>query len=126
MRQMGAPSLAFFARLLVSDIARSLSTWERLGFALIARDATFLHLHWPSGGDVLLVPTPAGLTFDSRRGAGVLLSFSTAMKSVESLASRAEEAGLTVEGPTQTPWHTNEIIVVDPDGYRLNFLEPAR
>jgi len=122
---MPAPTLAFFARLLVTDIARSLSTWERLGFALIARDATFLHLHWPSGGDVLLVPTPAGLTFDNRRGAGVLLSFSSAMRSVESIAARAQEAGLAVEGPTNTPWHTREIIVVDPDGYRLNFLDPG-
>jgi hypothetical protein len=23
------------------------------------------------------------------------------------------------------PWHTREVIVTDPDGYRLNFIEPA-
>jgi hypothetical protein len=23
------------------------------------------------------------------------------------------------------PWHTRELIVTDPDGYRLNFIEPA-
>jgi len=32
---------------------------------------------------------------------------------------------LSVDGPTVQPWFTREIVVTDPDGYRLNFIEPA-
>jgi hypothetical protein len=41
------------------------------------------------------------------------------------VVTRALKLGVDVEGPTLQPWHTREILLTDPDGYRLNFIEPA-
>jgi lactoylglutathione lyase len=55
----------------------------------------------------------------------VLLGFRTGEGGVEAVAARAAQAGASVEGPSRQPWHTREIVLTDPDGYRLNFIEPA-
>ncbi|MDP2310957.1 MAG: VOC family protein [Pseudomonadota bacterium] len=114
---------ASFAKLLVADADRSLAFYEALGFTLAERDSVFARLRWTSGADLYLVRLPTGRTLDGRRGVGVLVCFRT--EGVDALALRARGAGATVEGPTDQPWHTREIVVTDPDGYRLNFLESS-
>jgi uncharacterized glyoxalase superfamily protein PhnB len=56
---------------------------------------------------------------------GVLVGFRAGSEGVDAVAAKAAALGAHVEGPTEQPWYTREIVVTDPDGYRLNFIEPA-
>ncbi|MES2639965.1 MAG: VOC family protein [Myxococcota bacterium] len=114
---------ASFAKLLVTDADRSVAFYEALGFVLTERDAVFARLRWTNGADLFLVRQPAGQTLEGRRAVGVLVCFRT--EGVDTLAGWARAAGARVDGPTDQPWHTREIVVTDPDGYRLNFLESS-
>ena len=119
---MRAP-LRFFVKLLVLDLTASSAFYERLGFVRVGADGTFIHLRWEEQGDVLLVPVPSGVSLMGKRGWGVLLCL-TSQTPLTELADRAKSLDAPVQGPEIQPWHTNELVVTDPDGYRLNFLEP--
>lgn len=121
---MNAPPLGFFVKLLVLDRAASASFYERLGFVRVGADATFIHLRWEERGDLMLVSAPVGVRVDGRRGWGVLLSF-TSQTELATLAERATALSAPMEGPEVKPWHTSELVVTDPDGYRINFVQPA-
>lgn len=122
---MSAPlKLDSFVKLLVLDLPASARFYEALGFTKVGADGTFVHLRWESKGDVLLVGTPTGVRVDGRRGWGVLLCFSTETD-VDELARRARALAAPTQGPEVQPWHTRDLVVTDPDGYRLNFLQPA-
>ena len=114
-----------FVKVLVSDGERSARFYEALGFEQVHSEPPFIHLRWSAGGDVYLVATSAGAALQGRRGLGVLLGFRTGPEGVDAVASRALKHGVEVDGPTLQPWHTREILLTDPDGYRLNFIEPA-
>ncbi|XXF76135.1 VOC family protein [Myxococcaceae bacterium GXIMD 01537] len=119
-----AHALPSFVKLLVSDPEHSAKFYEALGFERVQAEPPFLHLRWGSGMDVYLVSPPAALKLEGRRGVGVLLGFRAGEAGVDAVASRAQAQGAAVEGPLLQPWHTREVIVTDPDGYRLNFIEP--
>jgi hypothetical protein len=55
----------------------------------------------------------------------VLVGFRAGPDGIDAVCTRALEQGLSVDGPTRQPWHTRELVITDPDGYRLNFIEPA-
>lgn len=114
--------LGFFVKLLVLDKNESAAFYEKLGFTRIGTDGTFIHLRWEEHGDVMLVPAPTGVRVDGKRGWGILMSF-TSKTALEEIATRAGAA--PKEGPDVKPWHTRELVVTDPDGYRLNFVTPA-
>ena len=111
-------------RLLVADAARAASVYEALGFERIHADPVFVHLRWARYADVFLVAQPPGMGLPSR-GAGVLLCFAAVEVDLETIAARAQAAGLRAEGPQAQPWHTRELTVADADGYRLVFTAPA-
>ncbi|MFN7143662.1 MAG: VOC family protein [Myxococcota bacterium] len=117
------PPAPAFPKLLVEDAPRSLAFYEALGFAVVQRDPVFTQLRWGPGADLWLVRTPPGKALEGRRGVGVLLCFHA--DGVDAIAARARKVGAAVDGPTDQPWHTREIIVTDPDGYRLNFLQSS-
>lgn len=121
---MSAPSLGFFVKLLVLDRDASAAFYERLGFVRVGADATFIHLRWEERGDVMLVAAPTGVRVEGKRGWGVLLSF-TSQTELATIAERATALSAPNEGPEVKPWHTRELVVTDPDGYRLNFVQPA-
>lgn len=116
--------MASFVKLLVADLAAATRFYEGLGFALVHADAVFAHLRWARHADVFLVGTPAGQRVEGRRGLGVLVCFTTSEPDVDTIAARARALGAGVEGPADQPWLTRETIVTDPDGYRLNFVQP--
>jgi lactoylglutathione lyase len=116
-------SLSAFVKLLVRDRESSVAFYAALGFEQVGADGTFVHMHYVDGGDVFLVPTPPGVQVDARRGYGVLLCFKT-RRDVTELGGTAVKLGAKVEGPDEKPWNTRELVVVDPDGYRLNFIAP--
>jgi catechol 2,3-dioxygenase-like lactoylglutathione lyase family enzyme len=114
-----------FTKLLVSDGDRSARFYEALGFERVQAEPPFLHLRWGGSADVYLVAIPAGAALQGRRGLGVLVGFRAGAEGIEAVITRAQKLGAEVEGPTLQPWHTREILITDPDGYRLNFIEPA-
>lgn len=121
---MDAGTLRFFVKLLVLDQAASATFYEALGFTRVGVDGTFIHLRWEERGDVVLVKAPTGVRLDGKRGWGVLLSF-TSQTDLDTLAERARALTAPIQGPEVQPWHTRELVVTDPDGYRLNFMQPA-
>ncbi|MDY7232448.1 VOC family protein [Hyalangium rubrum] len=114
-----------FVKLLVSDAERSARFYEGLGFERVQAEPPFIHLRWGESADVYLVSVPTGAGLEGRRGLGVLVGFRAGEGGINAVASRALAQGVDVEGPTSQPWHTREIVLTDPDGYRLNFIEPA-
>lgn len=120
----GPRPLAAFSRVLVLDREASATFYLGLGFSRVASDGTFVHVRWGEAGDVFLVSVPTGVNVAGRpRGWGVLLGF--VADDLEALAARAQAQGATVQGPELQPWHTREVVVVDPDGYRLVFVAPG-
>jgi catechol 2,3-dioxygenase-like lactoylglutathione lyase family enzyme len=117
--------LSSFVKLLVSDVERSAGFYEALGFKRLRAEPPFLQLRWENQAEVYLVAAPAALSLEGRRGAGVLIGIRVGALGVEEVATRARALGVSVDGPTRQPWHTREIVLADPDGYRLNFIEPA-
>jgi catechol 2,3-dioxygenase-like lactoylglutathione lyase family enzyme len=122
---MNTAPLTAFTKLLVLDLEASARFYEALGFTREGADGTFVHLRWPGAGDVFLVGAPTGVRIDGKRGWGVLLGFIMKGDTVDALAERATKLSAPVQGPETQPWHTRELVVTDPDGYRLNFIEPA-
>jgi len=117
--------MAAFVKLLVSDDERSARFYEALGFERLQAEPPFIRLRWGEGGDVYLVATPAGAALQGRRGLGMLVGFRAGPQGLDAVLARALKLGVEVDGPTLQPWHTREILLTDPDGYRLNFIEPA-
>lgn len=114
-----------FVKVLVADAERSARFYAALGFERLHAEPPFIHLRWEGQADVYLVTLPGGRGLEGRRGVGVLLGFRVGAVGLEALAEKARAEGAGVEGPTLQPWHTREIVVTDPDGYRLNFIERA-
>ncbi|PTL77536.1 VOC family protein [Vitiosangium sp. GDMCC 1.1324] len=117
--------LSSFVKVLVSDAERSARFYEALGFKRVNADPPFIQLRWENQAEVYLVAVPPALGLQGPRGVGVLLGFRIGAVGLEEVASRARAQGATVDGPTVQPWFTREIVISDPDGYRLNFIEPA-
>jgi catechol 2,3-dioxygenase-like lactoylglutathione lyase family enzyme len=114
-----------FVKLLVSDSERSARFYEALGFERVQTEPPFIHLKWRASADVYLVSLPQGAKLEGRRGVGVLVGFRAGLDGIDAVSTRALEQGLDVDGPTRQPWHTRELVITDPDGYRPNFIEPA-
>ncbi|RKH48133.1 VOC family protein [Corallococcus llansteffanensis] len=114
-----------FVKLLVTDTPASVRFYEGLGFERIASGPPILRLQWGGESDMYLISSPAGLKLEGRKGLGVLVGFRAGEAGVDAVAQKALALGAPVEGPTVQPWYTREIIVTDPDGYRLNFIEPS-
>jgi lactoylglutathione lyase len=114
-----------YVKLLVTDAERSRTFYQALGFELRHADDVFTHLRWARFADLFLVATPPGLLFAGARGAGMIVCFSVVDDDLEAVAGRARAAGASVDGPRAQPWHTAELLVSDPDGYRLAFVQPA-
>src|SRR3954469_18080991 len=114
-----------FVKVLVADGACSARFYEALGFERTQSEPPFIHLRWAESADLYLVATSAGAALQGRRGLGVLVGFRAGPQGLDAVVARALKLGVDVEGPTLQPWHTREILLTDPDGYRLNFIEPA-
>lgn len=116
---------ASFVKLLVADAERSARFYEALGFTRVASEPPFIRLQWEGQAEVYLVTQPAALQLQGQRGVGVLLGFRIGAMGLDEVATRARTNGAHVDGPTVQPWYTRELVITDPDGYRLNFIEPA-
>lgn len=122
---MTAQKLESFVKLLVLDKEASARFYEGLGFTRVGTDGTHVHLRWGAHGDVFLVGVPSGVQVEGRRAWGVLLGFTAQDGGVDGVSGKAKALGAPVQGPELQPWHTREVVVTDPDGYRLCFVEPG-
>ena len=124
--------MPMFPTLSVTDIGASASWYtEKVGFARVfaipgtGDEVALEHLRWSKYADLLLVsevnaPYPA-----QARGTGISLSFLAQTEAIDDMAARLEESGVEIkEGPVNRPWNTRDIVILDPDGYRLIFFEP--
>lgn len=121
--------MPMFPTLAVEDVGAS-ARWysEVLGFGTVFvlpgadGEPVLAHLRWRKYADVLLVPD--GSDSSDRKGVGVSLSFLATDSSVDAMAERLAGRGVALdEGPVTRAWNTREIVVADPDGYRLVFFE---
>lgn len=124
--------MSMFPTLSVADIGLSASWYtEKVGFARVfaipgtGGDVALEHLRWSKYADLLLVPE-ANTTYPTRaKGTGITLSFLAQAETIDDMAARLEASGVEIEeGPVNRPWNTRDIVVIDPDGFRLTFFEP--
>ncbi|MCM2466646.1 VOC family protein [Methanoculleus oceani] len=126
--------MMLFPTLEVRDVEASVDWYTRvLGFALVYRmqdpeGRTHLaHLRRLKHQDILLVPRR-----DDRAepcpGVTITLAFAAEavdrIPALDAFAARVADAGAVIEGPVDRPWNTRDVVVRDPDGYRLVFTTP--
>src|SRR5262245_19959942 len=125
------PPLPSFPTLVVSDLQHS-TYWYRsaLGFELVLEmhdeegHDLFAHLRWAGHADLLLVGDDPDQPIALPRGLGVTLSFTLLDGSIDELAARAKTHGAEiVVAPVDRPWNAREVLILDPDGYRLLFTQ---
>jgi uncharacterized glyoxalase superfamily protein PhnB len=113
--------------LTVDDLQKSIAFYEALGFAIEER--------WEDKGTLLGVMLRAGATRvglnqddwkkgrDRTKGIGVRLSIATAAGSVDEIAQRARQAGITLKSePRDTEWNSRAFELVDPSGFMLTIF----
>jgi predicted lactoylglutathione lyase len=119
---------AIVPTLTVDDLQKSISFYEALGFAIDER--------WEEKGTLLGVMLRAGTTRiglnqddwkkgrDRKKGIGVRLSLSTTTpESVDEIAGRARNAGVTLKSdPHDTEWNSRAFEVSDPSGFLLTIF----
>lgn len=120
-----AYAMPAYVKLLAAEPQRMATFYEALGFTLVHHDPVFVHLRWARYADLFLVAMPQGVVLPGTRGLGVIVCFTAGEVPLEEIAARAEKAGARIDGPREQPWHTRELMVVDPEGYRLAFVEPS-
>ena len=121
--------MPMFPTLSVTDLGASVEWYSKVlefGTVLVLPGAdgepVLAHLRLRKYADMLLVPQAADSS--DRKGVGVSLSFLVGESGVDAMAERLMGLGVELdEGPVTRPWNTREIVVVDPDGYRLVFFE---
>src|SRR5215207_3090650 len=124
--------LPSFPTLVVSDLPHSTEWYqEALGFQLLLTmpdddgRAIFTHLHWAAHADLLLVADDPEAPIAGPRGLGVTLSFRLVDgMTIDELAARANAHGADIlVAPVDRPWNAREVLILDPDGYRLLFTQ---
>jgi uncharacterized glyoxalase superfamily protein PhnB len=109
--------------LTVNDLQQSIRFFERLGFAVEDR--------WEEQGQLLGVMLRAGDASiglsqddwkkgrDRQKGVGLRLFIAT-KQNIDQIASRAREAGVTLDSePHDTEWKTRAFEVTEPSGFKL-------
>ena len=126
--ELEAYPMPSFATLVVSDVRRSTDWYRSIGFRTVFTMPgpgglpSLVHLRWTKYADLLLFPDRDGSAAGAPKGRGVALNYLT--EDVEAVAGRASRIGAhVVEGPVQRPWNVREMVLLDPDGYRLVFNE---
>ncbi|GIF96556.1 VOC family protein [Catellatospora citrea] len=116
-----------FVKFEATDLPATTRWYEAAGFVVLAAmpgpgGATMLvHLRRQRYQDILLVPARGAVT-----GGGRV----TMAAGGDDLRLRAGDlaaaGGGTVDGPAQTPWRSDDLVLTDPDGNVVVLTEPRR
>jgi catechol 2,3-dioxygenase-like lactoylglutathione lyase family enzyme len=117
--------MPLFVRLEVRDIKQSLAWYqEKLGFiSLYTLDGPngpmMAHLRFSKYADLMLVPETKQHHARQHlaKGEGLSIYFTVNKGELDALVSSASDS--IVEGPVVRPWNVREIVVHDPDGFRI-------
>ena len=113
--------MPMYVRLTAADVEATRAWYQAvLGFeSVFDIPHTMAHLRGRRYQDVLIVKGEA----PASAGQGVTLSF-TWKSAVDELVAKVETAGgKIVDGPVDRPWNARELVVEDPNGYRLSFSQ---
>lgn len=113
--------MPMYVRLTVADVEATKAWYhEALGFeSVFDIPHAMAHLRGRRYQDVLIVKG------DTQPPAGTMLCFSWS-KSVDALAKQVAAAGGKIlDGPVDRPWNARELVIEDPNGYRLSFSQPV-
>jgi catechol 2,3-dioxygenase-like lactoylglutathione lyase family enzyme len=123
-----------FPTLIVKDLETSSDFYQNaLGFKHIftmpgpGGQPSLVHLRWVKYADLLLTKSRDGRKLDGPKGIGVSLNFNMLEHfdgNMDAFAKHARENGANVTGPIDQPWNVRDVIVFDPDGYKLIFTMP--
>ena len=124
--------MPMFPTLSVTDIGASGSWYtEQVGFSRVfaipgtGGEVALEHLRWNKHADLMLVPETSAPYPVQAKGTGISLSFLAQTEAIDDMAARLEANGVEIaEGPVNRPWNTRDIVIIDPDGFRLIFFEP--
>ncbi len=124
--------IPLFPTLSVADVAASLEWYtNRVGFEsayslpMPGGGLAMAHVRWRKYADLLLVPDSDPSNTAHPKGIGVSFSLLVDTTTIDEMASDLTNSGVEIaEGPIDRPWNTRDIVVHDPDGYRLVFFEP--
>jgi len=114
--------MPMFVRLTVRDVDAARHWYhDVLGFeSVFDIPGTMAHLRGRRYQDVLIVKGEA----PKAAGHGIVLSF-TWKTSVDDLVPKLQRfGGKVIDGPADRPWNARELVVEDPNGYRLCFSQP--
>ena len=125
--------MAMFPTLSVADVSASVEWYTgKVGFASMfslpgpGGGVAMAHLRWRKYADVLLAPDGGSSDDGRRKGVGVALSFLADSEPVDDLAAELASRGVDIsEGPVTRPWSVRDIVVLDPEGYRLVCFAPV-
>jgi catechol 2,3-dioxygenase-like lactoylglutathione lyase family enzyme len=112
--------MPLFLRLEVRDIPTSLAWYqEKLGFiSLYTLDGPngpmMAHLRFAKYADLMLVPETKQR---AAKGEGLSIYLNVNKGELDALVSSAGDA--IVEGPFVRPWNVREIVLHDPDGFKI-------
>ncbi|GAB4052334.1 VOC family protein [Catellatospora paridis] len=116
-----------FVKFEATDLGATAAWYETAGFVVLAAmpgpDGTtmLVHLRRQRYQDILVVPAGGAPT-----GGGRI----TMAAGGDDLVRRAQEVaaagGGTVQGPTPTPWYSDDLVLTDPDGNVVVLTEPRR
>ena len=125
--------MPMFPTLSVADVAASVDWYtNKLGFTSVftlpvpGGGIAMAHLRWRKYADLLLVPDYGSPDAEHPKGVGVAFSLLADTTSVDDMAANLDNNGVEIaEGPVDRPWNTRDIVVHDPDGFKLVFFEPV-
>ena len=125
--------IPLFPTLSVADMAASLEWYtNKVGFVsayslpMPNGGLAMAHVRWRKYADLLLVPDSSPSGSAHPKGIGVAFSLLVDTTSIDAMAASLVDRGVEIaEGPVDRPWNTRDIVVHDPDGYKLVFFEPV-
>jgi uncharacterized glyoxalase superfamily protein PhnB len=111
----------------VADV-RASAAWYRdtLGFAIEReheRDGVLIAVSLSAGTVRILLTRDDGARGERVKGEGFSLQFTTT-DDIDALASRAREAGATLDTEPMDAWGARVFRLRDPDGFKLVFSSP--
>jgi uncharacterized glyoxalase superfamily protein PhnB len=126
--------MPMFPMLTANDLEASSSFYQNaLGFKHIFTMLgpgglpALVHLRWMKYADLLIARSRDDKELTEPKGIGISLNFNMSDHfngDIDAFAQHARENGATVIGPIDQPWNVREVMVLDPDEYRLIFTIP--